>query len=91
MPKINIYVPDEMLEWMRENDISQSAEFQERIRQIQDGEVEATDGEPRELGQPGKVALVRVDTDGSFRLRRDQHVIGHHIKGERVTRLVVIE
>lgn len=57
MPKVNVYVTDEMLEWIRENNIKISAEFQTRIAQLQNGEP-ASDGS--EVAKLVPIRTVRV-------------------------------
>lgn len=90
MPKINVYVNEEDYAFLMENNLSQTAEFRARLDQLRSGEVEAVDGETRMVTEPGRIAYVRV-TDGKFELKPNQTIIGHHIKNEHVTRLIVIE
>ena len=66
MPKLNVYVPDDMLAWIRDNDVKASAEFQQRIREIQ-GASERSDR--RKLGR------VRV-RGGHVRLKPGAEAIG---------------
>lgn len=69
MPKINVYVPDEMLEWIRDNDIKISAEFQHRIKEIQG--VVGDDGIQRKV-----ITRVRV-RDGLVKIRPGRKIVGY--------------
>ena len=82
MPKINVYVSDEMLEWIKEFDIKISQEFQHRIQELQSGVDE--DGSQRV-----QVRRIKV-RNGNAKIPRGAKVVGYTSIG-RERYLVVTE
>ena len=69
MPKVNIWVPEPMLSWIRDNEIKMSAEFQHRMRELQG--VVGEDGIERK-----KITRVRV-RNGMVKVRPGRKIIGY--------------
>ena len=69
MPKINVYVPDDMLAWIRDNDVKPSAEFQARIKELQGSGAAETGSSRRRLRR----VLVK---NGRVRMSPDVEALG---------------
>lgn len=93
MPKINVYLPQELYDWVRDNKISQSVELQERIRQLRDGEAEplaiAEGTTPHITARIVRVRSLPVDR-GKVRLLPSQTIISadYDVDGKPVSVLV---
>jgi hypothetical protein len=90
MPKVNVYVPQEMLDWIKQNDIKYSAEFQTRINEIRGGAppVPARGAAVEAPKRPHRVRRVRV-RNNSVNLHPYQRPVSYY-ENENGERFVVV-